>query len=270
MEFVQFHPTALAVGERAFLISEAVRGEGAYLVGEDGQRFMLGVHAQAELAPRDIVARTIDERRAAGQPSYLSLSHLDAGHVRTRFANLADGVAAEGLDLTRDLIPVAPAAHYLMGGIETDLTAATTLGGLYASGECAATGVHGANRLASNSLLECFVFSHRAVAAGLASEGPAAIETAPPGRPRLRAPLPELRGAMWSGAGPARDANGLTTLLAWLDDQQASNPVVVSRLIASAALRRCESRGAHTRLDYPAESAALAHSLRCPPLHLTV
>jgi L-aspartate oxidase len=270
MEFVQFHPTALAVGERAFLISEAVRGEGAYLVDEEGDRFMLDIHPDAELAPRDVVARAVDRRRAAGRPTYLSLAHLDGSRIRSRFANLAQGVAAEGLDLTRDAIPVAPAAHYLMGGIETDLDAATTLHGLYASGECAATGVHGANRLASNSLLECFVFSHRAVTAGLDADAPARIDTPPPGRPRLRAPLPELRDAMWAGAGPAREAHGLSTLLAWLDDQEPSNPALVSRVIAGASLRRCESRGAHTRLDYPSESATLSHSLRCPPLQLTV
>ena len=270
MEFVQFHPTALAVGERAFLISEAVRGEGAYLIDEDGERFMPAVHPDAELAPRDVVARAIDRRQAAGHPVFLSLAHLDAEHIRSRFANLADGVAAEGLDLTHDAIPVAPAAHYLMGGIETDLRASTTLQGLYASGECAATGVHGANRLASNSLLECFVFSHRAVAAGLDAEPAARIDTQAPDRPRLRAPLSELREAMWAGAGPARRAQDLTGLLQWLDDQQCSNPVLISRVIALAALRRCESRGAHIRLDHPAESPTLAHSLRCPPLHLTV
>ena len=270
MEFVQFHPTALAVGERAFLISEAVRGEGAYLVDEHGERFMTDIHPQAELAPRDVVAHAIDQRLAAGGGAYLSLAHLDAEHIRTRFANLAEGVAAEGLDLTCDRIPVAPAAHYLMGGIETGLTAATTLRGLYASGECAATGVHGANRLASNSLLECFVFSHRAVAAGLAADPPDPIETALPDRPRLRAPLPELRDAMWAGAGPAREAHGLSALLGWLDEQQPGNPVLVSRVIAVAALRRCESRGAHIRLDHPGESPKLAHSLRCPPLQLTV
>jgi L-aspartate oxidase len=270
MEFVQFHPTALAVGARAFLISEAVRGEGAYLVDEDGRRFMPDVHPDAELAPRDIVARTIDERRSAGRPVFLSLAHLDAARIRTRFANLAEGVATEGLDLTSDPIPVAPAAHYLMGGIETDLTGATTLAGLYASGECAATGVHGANRLASNSLLECFVFSHRAVSAGMEAGDLGWIDTPPPDRPRIRAPLPELKQAMWTGAGPARTADGLTGLVHWLDEQQPSNPVLTSRVIAAAALRRCESRGAHTRLDYPTESPTLAHSLRCPPLHLTV
>src|SRR5436309_1930880 len=167
MEFVQFHPTALAGPGRAFLISEAVRGEGAHLVDASGLRFMLDVHPDAELAPRDVVTRAIETLIAAGGSAFLDLRHLDRDHVLARFANLAAGCRRAGLDLAADLIPVAPAAHYLMGGIATDLDGATSIGGLYAVGECAATGVHGANRLASNSLLECFVFSHRAVRHGL-------------------------------------------------------------------------------------------------------
>jgi L-aspartate oxidase len=263
MEFVQFHPTALAVGDRAFLISEAVRGEGAHLVTAGGARFMLAEHPDGELAPRDVVARAIQRRLAAGETSYLTLAHLDAASVRKRFPNLVEGAARAGLDLTRDRLPVSPAAHYLMGGIETDLDGAASLHGLYASGECARSGVHGANRLASNSLLECFVFSRRAVDAGLAGE-PAAVDADEPGRPRVRAPLTELRRRMWRDAGPMRHANGLGRLLEWLADRRPSNPVVVSQLIAASALRRNESRGAHVRLDHPSENPAYAHHLPCP------
>jgi L-aspartate oxidase len=263
MEFVQFHPTALAVGDRAFLISEAVRGEGAHLVTADGDRFMLLEHPDSELAPRDVVARAIQRRLAAGETSYLTLAHLDAASVRRRFPNLVEGAARAGLDLTRDRLPVSPAAHYLMGGVETGLNGASSLRGLYASGECARSGVHGANRLASNSLLECFVFSRRAVEAGLDDE-PVAVDADEPDRPRVRAPLAELRRRMWRDAGPVRDASGLSRLLEWLDERRPSNPITVSQLIASAALRRDESRGAHVRLDHPAEDPAFAHHLPCP------
>ena len=263
MEFVQFHPTALAVGDRAFLISEAVRGEGAHLVDESGDRFMLAVHEDAELAPRDVVAREIQRRLAAGRASYLTLAHLDPAAVRDRFPNLVQGAQDAGLDLTRDLLPVSPASHYLMGGIETDLDGRSTLRGLYASGECAATGVHGANRLASNSLLECFVFSHRAVGAGLEGGAADLVDTAPPDRPLARAPLPELRRRMWAGAGPLRDAEGLERLIDWLDRQPPSNPVAVARMIARSALAREESRGAHVRVDHPDEDPAFLHHLPC-------
>jgi L-aspartate oxidase len=262
MEFVQFHPTALAVGPRAFLISEAVRGEGAHLVGDDGHRFMTDVHADAELAPRDVVAREIQERLAAGRASYLTLAHIEPGIVRARFPNLVEGAREAGLDLTRDPIPVAPAAHYLMGGIETDIDGRSTVRGLYASGECAASGVHGANRLASNSLLECFVFSHRAVDAGLAGDLEQ-VDSHAPRRPLTRAPLGELRRRMWAGAGPLRDAAGLEGLIDWLRAQPQSNPIEVAEMIARSALAREESRGAHVRLDYPSEDPAQAQHLPC-------
>jgi L-aspartate oxidase len=270
MEFVQFHPTALAGGGRAFLISEAVRGEGAHLVDASGVRFMLDVHPDGELAPRDVVTRAIEAVIAAGGDAYLDLRHLDREHVLGRFPNLADGCRRAGLDLASDLIPVAPAAHYLMGGIATDLDGATSIAGLYAVGECAATGVHGANRLASNSLLECFVFSHRAVADGLAAAAHAAEPGQPPLRPLARAPLAELRRRMWEGAGPVRSEESLTALLAWLGEQPDSNPVLVAGLIAGAALRRTESRGGHLRSDFPATDPDQARSTTCPPLHSTV
>jgi L-aspartate oxidase len=270
MEFVQFHPTALAGTGRAFLISEAVRGEGGWLLDGDGNRFMARLDPAAELAPRDVVTRAVQALLDAGGSASLSLRHLDGARVRRRFPNLVAGCAEAGLDLTRDLIPVAPAAHYLMGGVATDLHAATSLPGLYAGGECAATGVHGANRLASNSLLECFVFAHRAVEHGLAAEAVRADPGPPPDRPLARAPLPELRRRMWAEAGPVRDDAGLGRLLDWLADQPASNPVLVAGLIADAARRRTESRGGHLRRDFPATDPAAARSTTCPPLHSTV
>jgi L-aspartate oxidase len=267
MEFVQFHPTALAGEGRAFLISEAVRGEGAWLVDAEGRRFMADAHPDAELAPRDVVTRSIEQLIAHGGAAYLSLRHLDRDRVLRRFGNIAAGCARVGLDLCSDPIPVAPAAHYLMGGIATDLTAATTIPGLHAGGECAATGVHGANRLASNSLLECFVFSHRAVERGLQAPTPAGDDGAPPDRPRARAPLPELRRRMWTGAGPVRDEDGLQGLAAWLAERPRSHPMLVAGLIAGGALRRTESRGAHLRRDFPDPDPAQARSTECPPLH---
>jgi L-aspartate oxidase len=263
MEFVQFHPTALAAGDTAFLISEAVRGEGAWLVGIDGDRFMASEHPEGELAPRDVVAQAIQRRLAAGQATYLTLGHLDPDMVRGRFPNLVAGAARAGFDLTRDPVPVSPAAHYLMGGIATDLHGASSVAGLYASGECASSGVHGANRLASNSLLECFVFSHRAVDAGL-SHAAEDVDTAPPERPLARAPLAELRRRMWRDAGPVRDAECLTRMLEWLEERAPSNPVLAARLIAAAALRRTETRGAHVRADHPTESPDLARRMPWP------
>ena len=165
---------------------------------------MLDVHPDGELAPRDVVAREIQNRLAGGEVSYLTLGHLDAGAVRDRFPNLVEGAARAGLDLTRDRLPVSPAAHYLMGGIATGLDGASDIAGLYAVGECASSGVHGANRLASNSLLECFVFSHRAVAAGL-DAAPVPMETRPAAAPAGRARRWPSCGA-GCGAMPARCA----------------------------------------------------------------
>jgi L-aspartate oxidase len=263
MEFVQFHPTAVATGGRAFLVSEAVRGEGAHLLSETGERFMLGEHPDAELAPRDVVTRVIQARLAAGRTSYLSLRHLDPALVERRFPTLVEGCARLGIDLRRDPVPVAPAAHYLMGGIATDIHGATSIAGLFAAGESACTGTHGANRLASNSLLECFVFAHRAVAAGLDAAPPVVADGPPPERPLARAPLAELRRRMWNGAGPLRDREGLERLGAWLDGRPESNPVRVATLIATAALERRESRGSHLRRDYPDPDPTLEGAAPC-------
>src|SRR5207245_1835636 len=167
LEFVQFHPTALSLaGAPRFLISEALRGEGARLVNERGEAFMTRYHADGDLAPRDVVARSIArEAQRTGRPVFLTLAHLDAAYVRERFPTIAAMCQRVDLDLARDPIPVGPAAHYIMGGVETDEGGRTSVPGLFAAGEVACTGVHGANRLASNSLLEGLVFGARAAAA---------------------------------------------------------------------------------------------------------
>ena len=183
MEFVQFHPTALYLkGAPRFLISEAVRGEGAYLLNARGERFMLGEHPMAELAPRDVVARAIHrqvmESGEADAAVYLDLRHLDATQLRARFPRIAETCRKFGIEFGRDLIPIRPAAHYAMGGVRTDLDGRTTLPGLYAAGEAACTGVHGANRLASNSLLEGLVYGARAAQAMAKEASPAASKEA--------------------------------------------------------------------------------------------
>jgi L-aspartate oxidase len=234
LEFVQFHPTALAGS--SLLLSEALRGEGATLLGADGERFT------DELAPRDVVARAIDARGTA----LLDLRAID----RTRFPTLVAAIESHGFDPGLEPVPVAPAAHYTMGGIVTDLDGRTEVPGLYAAGECACTGVHGANRLASNSLLECLVFGRRAaVAAHDEPVLPAALPPAPAAVP----PLPvsaAVREQLWADAGLVRDAAGLRRLLT------AEHPLAM--LVAACALRREESRGAHFRVDFPSADPALA------------
>jgi len=239
VELVQFHPTVLA--ENGLLLSEALRGEGAVLLDRNGRRFT------DELAPRDVVARAIDERGTA----LLDLRRIDRGP----FATLMEKLHGAGYDPASVPIPVAPAAHYTMGGIVTDLEARTELPGLYAAGECACTGVHGANRLASNSLLECLVFGRRAALAA-ADEPEPPFE--PPAVPDPLPPVtPKLRSAMWQDAGLVRDAAGLERL------QVAEHPL--ARLVATGALVRAESRSGHFRVDHPAESAAyLGHVVHRP------
>ena len=281
LEFVQFHPTALQVaGAPRFLISEAIRGEGARLVNAQGDAFMLRYHELGDLAPRDVVARSmVREAERTGGPVALSLAHLDPARVRERFPTIAAACREAGLDLTSDRIPVGPAAHYLMGGIDTDIDGRTSLSGLSAAGEAACTGVHGANRLASNSLLEGLVFGARAAAAMAGTPASAPLKdnrrmaarwsdsTSTPSSRILTAQ--EIRELMWRGAGLFRDANGLTAAVQRLDASyerglavlRAGSPgasfwrdfnlVNVARLIARAALGREESRGGHYREDFP-------------------
>ena len=266
LEFVQFHPTALKMaGQPRFLLSEALRGEGARLVNADGDPFMTRYDAAGDLAPRDRVARAIvRESQRTGRDVYLTLAHVDAAFVHARFPLISEACRSAGLDLAADRIPVGPAAHYLMGGVVTDVDGRTTIPGLFAAGEVACTGVHGANRLASNSLLEGLVFGARAGAAMRASgelfcleaEAASNVRSALQGESgsrRTALDAGEARGLMWEHAGLFRTAEGLRTALERFGVMQPDeDPVVtVGRLIASAALRREESRGGHFRLDFP-------------------
>jgi L-aspartate oxidase len=265
MEFVQFHPTALALpGAPRFLVSEAVRGEGARLTNGAGERFT------DELAPRDQVARAIFRENAGGRgPVRLDLRHLEAERVQSRFPRIHATCLRYGVDITREPVAVTPAAHYVMGGVATDLEARTTLPGLWAAGEVAGTGVHGANRLASNSLLEGLVFGARAAAAMAAeaaapAQGIQAEAVLPRGaaQPGFRS---ELTTRTWELLGLERDAAGLARLLAYLEaagkafpqwpadraSAEDRNLVDVARAMARCALYREESRGGHFRTDFP-------------------
>jgi len=231
LEFVQFHPTALVAN--GFLLSEALRGAGALLLDAEGRRFT------DELAPRDVVARAIDSRGTA----LLDLRPVD----RTRFPSLMGSLADAGFDPAVEPIPVAPAAHYTMGGVVTDLDGRTELPGLYAAGECACTGVHGANRLASNSLLECLVFGRRAGLAALGEPSNTVLQGSV--QAPAEAPVtPALRRSFWRDAGLVRDGAGLERL--------RGKPHLLARLVAESALTRAESRGAHFRADFPHEDSA--------------
>jgi L-aspartate oxidase len=265
MEFVQFHPTALDTAENPLqLISEAVRGEGAILVNSAGERFMVDRHRLAELAPRDVVARAIFREQRSGKV------YLDARKLGERFTKRFPGIfsicVARGIDPRRDLIPVTPAAHYMMGGVVTNLRGRSSLKRLYAVGEVARTGVHGANRLASNSLLEGLVFAER-VARDLASVPP--LRTEPPvgvwkvpiltDRGAAQVSADAVRALMWEDAGIARTAKGLRlalTSLATIEERlpvgatEEQNLFETSRLIVESPLQRKESRGGHYRTGF--------------------
>jgi L-aspartate oxidase len=270
MEFVQFHPTALySESGQCFLISEAVRGEGAHLLNAAGERFMLGYHELGELAPRDVVSLAVHREMKAAKSNwvYLSVKHLGADFIRRRFPNIYEECLRQGLDITRDLIPVCPAAHYMVGGVRTDLRGRTSLEGLAACGEVAATGVHGANRLASNSLLECLVFAKRAVE----SASPRKIPTDWPPPPERGWRPPEesseefhrLASLLTDRAGLVRNQAGLCDARRELDELGKAagegsldwrNRLTVAGLIVQAALLRTESRGVHSREDFAREN----------------
>ena len=288
LEFVQFHPTALYLkGAPRFLLSEALRGEGAYLRNQEMDRFMPKYHELAELAPRDVVARAIaHELEVSHAPEsvvYLDLTHLKASRLRDRFPRIYSTCLKYNVDITTDMIPVRPAAHYAMGGVRTDLDGHTSLPGVYAAGEAACTGVHGANRLASNSLLEGLVYGARAGQAMVREMLRAAHahpEPAPaPSKhesPDLEALIREVREIMWSEVGVVRTGSGLRRALHRLQDMgTALGPAITRRshearnmhqaglLIARSALAREESRGAHYRTDFPAldDKRFLKHSI---------
>lgn len=274
MEFVQFHPTALNLKHAPrFLLSEAMRGEGGILRNKFGERFMPGYDERAELAPRDIVARSIvtEMRRTGTRTVFLDMTALDADFLRHRFPKIDETCRSYGLDIAKDMLPVSPASHYCMGGIRTDLWGRSTLAGLYAAGEVSCTGVHGANRLASNSLLEGLVFGARAGTAAVLdnssfqprvtgrgnaglpittrSTSPAAISTAVKKR---------IKRVMWERVGILRTHESLARAIREFDQIASSNLstssrnfVMLARLVAAAALWREESRGAHFRTDFP-------------------
>jgi L-aspartate oxidase len=283
MEFIQFHPTALTLaGAPRFLLSEAMRGEGGILRNRAGERFMPQYDERGELAPRDIVSRSIvaEMRRTGTREVFLDMTHLDAAFLRERFPKIHETCKAYGLDSTSDMLPVSPASHYCMGGIRTDLWGRSSLPGLYAAGEVTCTGVHGANRLASNSLLEGLVFGARAGSAAARDAGgahPALLRT--DGR---RLPMRPARSAisvavkkrvkriMWERVGILRDSASLERALAELEqiaagriDRASRNFVHLAILVARGAKWREESRGGHYRTDFPAQNGAFrVHSIQ--------
>ncbi len=266
-EFVQFHPTAVDVGrDPAPLATEALRGDGAIIVDRDGHRFMLDVHPDGELAPRDVVARAVHEAKVSGRGAFLDCRQAIGARFAERFPTVYAACMDAGVDPTLQPIPIAPAAHYHMGGVHVDSVGRTTLDGLWACGEVASTGAHGANRLASNSLLEAVVFAAR-VAEDIHGLLPAHKMTHWVGAPEGEAPAaPEeddeaihrLRATMSRHVGVVRDRAGLTQALLAIEElssrmhgPQIMNALVAAKLVATAALERQESRGGHYRSDYP-------------------
>ncbi|MFH1487189.1 MAG: L-aspartate oxidase [Chloroflexota bacterium] len=281
MEFFQFHPTALRLpGVAPFLISEAVRGEGGILRNVDNYRFMPDYVPEAELAPRDVVARSIvqEMKRTGSERVFLDVTHLSPSLVTTRFPQIYRFCFDHGLDITKALIPVAPAAHYMMGGVKANAYGETNVSGLFACGETACTGVHGANRLASNSLMEVLVFGHRIVERTRANTpGHKSTEGETVSLPASSPPRPDvpplrltlLQALMWDKVGMVREGSELkeaaSSLATWeallgkpLDRPyyELCNMVLTGRIMAEAALMREESRGAHFRSDLPESSPA--------------
>lgn len=281
LEFFQFHPTVFFPPRDApFLITEAVRGEGAYLVNHGGDRFAANYHPLGELGPRDVLSRAIlMEQSRNGRPVYLDLRHLGAAFIRDRFPTVYRRCLGWGLDITCERIPVSPAAHYLVGGIEVDLEGRTSVRNLFAVGEVASTGVHGANRLASNSLLEGLVFGRRVAGAAAAAcvrdrAGGRENKSLPevdrgestPGQDSAcRAVRPLLQKLLWENVGLIRNASGLESALAQLKQWlpllnrrfinrslcETQNMILLGTMMAGAAAARCESRGCHYRADFP-------------------
>ncbi|MCH8521677.1 L-aspartate oxidase [Glycocaulis sp.] len=265
-EFVQFHPTAIDVGrDPAPLATEALRGEGATLIDRTGTRFMRGVHPQAELAPRDVVARAVHRQVKTGRGAYLDARAAVGAEFPERFPAVFAACRAAGIDPRLAPIPVAPAAHYHMGGVAADTEGFTGVPGLWAVGECASTGVHGANRLASNSLLEGLVFGRRAAEA-LANAPQRALKPVPADpAPALPAEaLARLRAAMAIEAGVEREAAGLARLLDTINALEAkhgeADALIAARFVAAGAMLRTESRGGHFRSDHPSTSAVATHT----------
>jgi L-aspartate oxidase len=270
-EFVQFHPTAIAIGrDPAPLATEALRGEGATLIDESGPRFMPAIHPDAELAPRDIVARAIHREIARGHKVFLDCRDAIGSRFPDRFPTVYAACMSAGIDPATQPIPVAPAAHYHMGGVASDARGRTSLEGLWAVGECASTGLHGANRLASNSLLETLVFGARAAddVRGLITTQDA--KGTPPAPNRFNAPPPPqaMRDAMTRNVGLERDEAGLTAALATIEAVERAgagepallNMTTTAKIVTAAALARRESRGGHFRSDYPQTDAVAKRS----------
>lgn len=298
MEFIQFHPTAFyAGGELHFLVSEALRGEGGILRNKAGERFAFNYHPDGELAPRDIVTRAIyAEMQTARMPHvYLDITHLPAETIEKRFPTILASCLKFGVDIRKDWIPVAPAAHYLMGGITVDVEGKSSIPGLYAVGETAFTGLHGANRLASNSLLECVVLARRVAryvvhAVQKTTTTPPTPDIQPAGRytfepdPAIPQTIDNLHRLMWDYVGILRHETGLRHAsetihhlletmpkLGWQYQVPAGaelyNQLIIAKLITDAALDRQESLGAHTRTDHPESSPALTSASASPASH---
>lgn len=283
MEFIQFHPTALSLeGAPRFLLSEAMRGEGGILRNAQGERFMGRYDERLELAPRDIVSRSIvaEMRRTGSRTVFLDMTALDGDFLRHRFPKIDETCRAFGLDIAKDMLPVSPASHYCMGGVRTDLWGRTTLPGLYAAGEVTCTGVHGANRLASNSLLEGLVFGARAGEAAAKDSGQLSVVS---GRQQATgrsqgnglasfstAVRKRVKRVMWERVGILRDRESLRRAIAEFDQIAKANLTTASRnfvtlagLVAAAALWREESRGGHFRTDFPEQEESFRlHSIQ--------